>query len=293
MSVIDKVNVFRELADVLPFGVAVVALDGTILYWNNAAERIRGYHSHEVVGRRCGHDPLPVRCEAKAGSCEVETCPQSLVVREHKALDTRVLVSHRDGHRLPVRMHTVPVHDERGNMVAVAEVFAEQTGDDSVRGWLAGNCSNLNATGNIPGLAATEEQLQRQLQEGSGTLGIFLIGVEGLDEAAKRYGAGIRVVALRALAQTLVCVLEPSHFIGSWTADRFLMLVPECTQDTHEAVSERLQRAGSACAVTWWGDHIRMRVRATSTLADSEDSIATVMQRLEDFAPVQAAGGEQ
>ena len=35
------------------FGVFAVSLDQRIVLWNRAAERILGYTSREVVGRRC------------------------------------------------------------------------------------------------------------------------------------------------------------------------------------------------------------------------------------------------
>lgn len=229
MSVMDKVNVFQELADVLPFGVAVVAVDGTILYWNRAAERIRGYRSHEIVARRCGSDSLSARCESGDPSFEAESCPLRPVLRDGQALTARVLASHRDGHRLPLRMQALPLHDERGELVAVAEIFAEHDGNGAAN-WIDCNRSGLHPTLGIPAVSATEEQLKRQLLESSSALGVFLIGVDGLDEAVKRYGTGIRAVALRALAQTLVCVVGPTYFIGNWTADRFLVIVRSAAQ---------------------------------------------------------------
>lgn len=45
-------GIFRLLATA-QFGAYVMSLDQTILFWNQAAERILGYPSNQVVGRRC------------------------------------------------------------------------------------------------------------------------------------------------------------------------------------------------------------------------------------------------
>lgn len=44
--------IFQLLATA-PFGAYVVSLDQTIVYWNQAAERILGFPRDQVIGRRC------------------------------------------------------------------------------------------------------------------------------------------------------------------------------------------------------------------------------------------------
>ena len=56
-------DLFRQIVESLPVGIYVVALDRRILFWNQAAERITGYFSQEVIGRSCRDDVL-VHCGA-------------------------------------------------------------------------------------------------------------------------------------------------------------------------------------------------------------------------------------
>lgn len=293
MPVVNNLNVFRELADVLPFGVTVVALDGTILYWNRAAERIRGYLSHEVVGRCCGQGALGERCQSIQAACAVECCPHGSVLREAKPVGAHVMVSHRDGHRLPVRMQAIPMHDDRGAMVAVAEIFTSPGGDDGTPGWLETYQQGAHSALGLPNADASEDELQKRLLESSGRHAVFLVGIANLDEAVRRCGSGIRTVALRSLAQSLVWVLSPPYFLGSWTGDNFLLLVPGCCEQTYGAVLEKLQRAGNNCVVTWWGDRIGMQVSASGTITQPQDTVASVMKRLEhEPCRAGAAGGK-
>ena len=47
---LDAISQFLETA---PFGAYVMSIDQTIVSWNQAAERILGYSSDQVLGRRC------------------------------------------------------------------------------------------------------------------------------------------------------------------------------------------------------------------------------------------------
>ena len=44
--------IFEILAD-SEYGAYAVSVDGTILFWNGGAQRLLGYTSDDVVGRRC------------------------------------------------------------------------------------------------------------------------------------------------------------------------------------------------------------------------------------------------
>ena len=58
---------YKNLLDSLHDGVYFVDRDRRITYWNSGAERISGYESSEVVGRRCSDDLL-MHID-KEGSC--------------------------------------------------------------------------------------------------------------------------------------------------------------------------------------------------------------------------------
>ena len=52
-------DVFLEALKAVPCGAYAVSMDRTVVFWNRAAERMLGYGSGEVLGRRC--------CDVAAG----------------------------------------------------------------------------------------------------------------------------------------------------------------------------------------------------------------------------------
>ena len=51
MSELQSPEIFRVILDSLQTGIYVVDRDRKIVFWNDGAERITGYHRHDVVGR--------------------------------------------------------------------------------------------------------------------------------------------------------------------------------------------------------------------------------------------------
>ena len=78
----------RELADLLPDGLFTTDLEGTVTFWNRAAEQITGWTREEAVGRNCsllagdsvngcscGGGPLRLRSEERRVGKECQsTC---------------------------------------------------------------------------------------------------------------------------------------------------------------------------------------------------------------------------
>lgn len=50
---------FRNLAEHIPIGVQGYTMDGTIIYWNKASEKIYGFTSEEAVGKNIGDLIIP------------------------------------------------------------------------------------------------------------------------------------------------------------------------------------------------------------------------------------------
>ena len=61
-----------SLLDEVPYGAYAVSIDQTIMYWNEAAQRILGHRRADVVGRRCyevvtGYSPAGLTSECASG----------------------------------------------------------------------------------------------------------------------------------------------------------------------------------------------------------------------------------
>ena len=83
-----------------------------ITFWNAAAERITGFSSTEVVGRRCLENIL---VHVDGNGCEVckNACPLAATMNDGIAREADLFLQHKSGHRVPVTVRVTPLERRR------------------------------------------------------------------------------------------------------------------------------------------------------------------------------------
>ncbi len=103
-------------------GEAVIALDveGRVLYWNGAAEKMYGWSSEEAMGRRLREMAVPEGLRSRAQEI-------SSHVRGGKTWTGEFEVRRKDGIKFPVEGTNTPVFGEDGGLVGVIGVIRDIT----------------------------------------------------------------------------------------------------------------------------------------------------------------------
>lgn len=289
MNNVQHLLVFRQLADALPFGVYVLSLDTTIQYANRATEQITGYLGQEVVGHRC--QELLTCCGPNGASvCSASDCPAACALRDGAQSQTRLFVSHKDGERIPIVLRAIPLRDEDGIVIAVAECFREESSCLEDLSWIDEAETRIDRGLGIYSVETTQKQLRSALAVPSAQFAAFLVEIEHLHELALKHGSEMVRVAQRAVIHTLKRILNLPHYLGRWNGDSLLLLVPGCSDVAFAMLQQTLSGIENACAVTWWGDRIGLHVVAGSTLSRENDTPEAVAARL--FSPAANIGEE-
>lgn len=103
------------IVDAADDAILALGLDGTILYWNAAAERIYGYGSDEVLGTSVRTLVPPDRVAELDEILETVARGERIVGRE----TTRLA---RDGRTLDVSLSASPIRDAAGKVTAVTTI---------------------------------------------------------------------------------------------------------------------------------------------------------------------------
>lgn len=270
---------YKLFADALPFGVCIVDTGGKVLYWNNTAEQITGYLSQEAVGRSCRHDLLAHCVPSGPCACDTPSCPLTSALHQNISIDSQLALRHKHGHRVPVRLRAIPLRDEHGNIVAVAELVQDSR-FCSDHWWLAsGGMARHEAE--TAGPHASLVQLRLCLSQHTPKLAVFLIGIEHQREMERARGTEMVLAAARALAHTIIQTLMFPHYFGAWTQRRFLLLVPNCEPAVFRDLLNTLEEVGNASSVVWWGDRIVPQVAVTARFAQEQESAEALLERLD------------
>lgn len=283
MDEADDQEIYRAVLESLPTGVYLVDRFGKILLWNDGAERITGHRRQDVLGRPSQDDFL---CHADADNNELSgtQTPLAATLREGKASDCQVSLQHKSGHRIPVRLRTVPIRNAHGHLVGAAECFEESM---AVADWDRRQ-NKLAAYGCLDQASGTLNHgvVQSHLRESLATFAehlvpfsILCIAIDHLEEVSTRHGPAALAAILRTVGQTLENSLRPGDFLGRWKENEFLSVVQECSAAEAAKVGERLRKMVHAAKIEWWGDRIPVTLAVGATAANLGDTVEIMVAR--------------
>jgi PAS domain S-box-containing protein len=277
-----EAELYRKIVELLPVGVYIVGLDRRILFWNHAAEEITGFLSQEVIGRPC-HEEILLHCGARGTPvCASAGCLLSCALRDGKPIEAMLFARHRDGHRIPVHVRSIPLTNPEGKIIAVAELFQQQ-GAQSELHWTGDPAWQSPDGLHGPSVIATETYLGSKLKSPEG-LAVFLIELLQQQAMAKQRGWEMVYTMTRTMVHTITDLLPTPHFLGRWHGDRFLIVVPGSTEESFRMLLEELEGVGNSCSVTWWGDKLKAEVGVRGVLLHAGDGMETLIAGIDPAA---------
>ncbi len=117
----DCAALLDRVLDVVPDAIKVLDLDGRVLYWNPASERLYGWSAAEVEGERMPHVPEDMRLRA------VQDIRR--IAASGRPVEREAIASRKDTTPLALRLAVAPFHDRDGHpagVVSVATALAEE-----------------------------------------------------------------------------------------------------------------------------------------------------------------------
>ena len=115
------------ILDSLSDGVYVCDRDRKIVFWSRAAERITGWQSSDVVGRRCLDGVLCHVDKDGHQLCGEEFCPlhRTMVTGTESTVPMIVFAQGKQGQRIPMQVTVAPIRDEAGEIIGGVEAFRD------------------------------------------------------------------------------------------------------------------------------------------------------------------------
>jgi diguanylate cyclase (GGDEF)-like protein/PAS domain S-box-containing protein len=297
MSELDSLDFYRSVLDSLQTGVCFVDINRKILFWNDGAEKITGYLRHEIVGCFCDASPSDGKGHRTIFTEASE--PIGIALRDGKIGIDDISLHHREGHRLHLRVRTVPIRNSHGTIIAAAQSF---DANPSASAWdrrqhkLAGyGC--LDTVSGALTKEFTLSQLQKQLatyNEHGVPFSVLCIEIDRLDRLRETYGLGVVGSVLQIVASALETSLRPTDSLGRIADNLFLAVLAECAMHDIEGTAKRLKKMVNSSQVKWWGEKWTVSASFGGASARAGDTIESLLERAEQsLAGSVAAGGNQ
>jgi len=128
----NKKSVLVSFLNTMFDAVYVIDRERNIVFWNKGAEKLTGYLSDDVVGKKCS-DNILNHIDAKGNLLCRNDCPAIKSMNTDRMLTEKVYPLKKSGNRFPVRTKISPLKDSDGNIIGVIEVFSDITLDENYR----------------------------------------------------------------------------------------------------------------------------------------------------------------
>ena len=276
---------FHKVIDNLYEGVYFIDRNKRITYWNDAAEKITGYKSSEVVGVHCREDILVYSKDEVVNLCKGQ-CPLVQTLEDGQMRETQVYIQHKDGHKVSVMMRAMQVRDANGEMEGVMEIFT----DNSPKLMHAEKASDLERMALLDVLTglANKKYLETaitarigEMQRYGWQFGIISMDADKFATINELYGREVGDKALKAIAKTLVNSSRPFDMIGRWEGEHFIAVIANVNENSLYTVANRFLTLVEQSNLTVGSKILRITLSVGATLARPGDTVTTILDRAE------------
>lgn len=121
----------KMLVESISEGIYAVDRDRKIIYWGSSAERITGWRSKDILGKRCSDGILCHVDKDGRPLCGEERCPlhRTMVTNQGTDLPFIVFANSYDGRRMPMYVSTAPIRNKDGEVIGGVETFRDASLD--------------------------------------------------------------------------------------------------------------------------------------------------------------------
>ena len=260
--------------------------DRRITYWNNGAEEIAGYSSDDLMGRWCGDDFLDhidfdgeLLCGTK--------CPLKATIEDGQERIADVLLTHKSGKRVPVKIKAKPIRNQAGEIIGALESFKDFSPEQKMLQQinelqLAANIDALTGIANRRYMEQHLELMDFQFRNNGLPYGVIFIDVNNLKMVNDTYGheGGDELIVL--VADTLKASFRVEDQVCRWGGDEFLAVLNNVTEDTLKKLRDKTKNKLNSLRMEIDGNEVLVSTAAGSALSLSDEVPMEVVTRADE-----------
>ena len=278
---------YEQLLENLSDGVYFCNSQREITYWNRGAEVLTGFTRKEMVGSHCWNDLLLHVDDDGVNLC-TEGCPLSETIKTGEGQERLAFLRHKEGHRLPVLVRTMPVRDENGAVVGAVEVFSRQ----SFRNDMVKRIQELEKEALVDPLTRMvnrrhlEASLQTRIEELNRygwQFGLLFIDIDHFKRVNDDHGHDTGDKLLRLVAMTLSNSVRPFDLVGRWGGEEFLAIVVNVNQEQLTHIANRARSLVAQSTLQLDDQSLGVTISIGATLAARGDDVDSLVQRADEL----------
>ena len=279
----DDALFHRYILDNLYDGVYVVAPERRIIYWNAGAERITGYSSAEVTGKRC-FDNILIHVDGKGVSLCHTVCPLAQTIGDGKLREQELYLHHKDGHRVPILVRVVPLKGPENEVIGGIEVFSDNTSrlmlrhriDELEKANMLDHLTELSSRSHVE-IQMTSELAK--MQRYGWPFGVLFVDIDNFKRVNDTYGHEIGDRVLKMVASTMSSNSRPFDMVGRWGGEEFVAILANVTPEEICGIANRYRILVEQSKLFIGPSVVQVTISIGATVAQSGDTISGLVSR--------------
>lgn len=287
----------REILSHVSDGVYSVDRNGRITFWNQGAAVITGYASEEVLGRSCSDSLLMHTDSEGLLLCHKGPCPFRETLADGCAREACVYLHHKNGHRVPVTIRTLPIWGPDGTITGGCQIFRDESHRYTLMRQIQ-QLEKLSLFDSLTGLGNRRyaemdltDKLGDQLKKPDSSCGILFIDVDKFKNVNDLYGHNTGDKVLQMIATTLKNALRDRGSIYRWGGEEFIAVIAPAARDGLVAIANDLRSLVEQSSLDYNGSSIKVTVSIGAALALPADTCEALVKRADDMVYVSKKAG--
>ncbi len=255
----------------------------TIIYWNKTAERITGFSAEEVIGHHC-HDNILNHIDDQGRNLCQSFCPLAHTIKDRQLHTSHLFMHHKQGHRIPVHIRTMPLYDEKNEVAGAAEFFTDASSHESMHQRIMEleQLALLDPLTQLPNRHHLEPEIDSRLGELRRmrfVFGLLYMDIDHFKHFNDTYGHETGDDVMKTVAHTLKAATRPYDMVGRWGGEEFLGVIRNVGVRKLEELGNRLRQLVNNSSVKFKHQQLNVTISVGATLATLSDTRETLVDR--------------
>lgn len=264
-------------------GFYLLDSDLRFVVWNHGAERLFGHSSSKLLNQ-VRTSRLLSYADQYGNSLSDHDCPMHQVVSTGQGVAREAKIKTESGEWVDVELQSIPLRDENGLLVGVAEIFRDRCQKSKTGQFRQLKLqASRDALTNVANRGELESQLallmtQFQDDPNKSPFSIIFLDIDHFKKINDTHGHGIGDKVLIQVAKLLKDETYSGEIVARYGGEEFVVLCPETSTELAEQRAERIRN--SLMKLKFDGvPQLKVTSSFGVTSAEPGDSMSSVLRR--------------
>jgi diguanylate cyclase (GGDEF)-like protein/PAS domain S-box-containing protein len=274
---------YQDLITNLSDGLYITDVNRKITFWNKAAEKISGFTAEEVTGKTCA-DNILIHVDDYGNNLCLDMCPLAATIKDCTPRAANVYLHHKDGHRIPVHVKVICLHNQEGKVIGGAELFTDNS-DQKLKDIKLKELEELAFLDSLTKVTNRNfinleiENKFSEMKRYKNKFGILFFDIDHFKNFNDTYGHDLGDLVLKTVANTLKNNMRPFDLIGRWGGEEFIGIIHNVNEETLTTFGERFRFLIEKTTVLHSKKYLNVTASIGGTIAKENDTIEAIISR--------------